>query len=139
MLIPRRKVPGLALETLDHGRFDLASEESERGTVICFYRGLHCPICSMYLGDLNRRAGDFTGRGVDIVVVSTDGLERAADSRSEWKLDNLNVAYDLSIDKAREWGLYISAGRGKILRTSCRVSASRLASAISDLTSFSAF
>ena len=38
MLIPRRKVPGLSVETLDQGRFDLASETSERGTVVCFYR-----------------------------------------------------------------------------------------------------
>ena len=39
--------------------------------------------------------------------------QRAADAKSEWKLEKLEVAYGMSIEKARELGLYISAGRGK--------------------------
>ena len=54
MLIPRQKTPDLAVDTLDHGRFDLTSEDSKRGTVICFYRGLHCPICATYLQELEK-------------------------------------------------------------------------------------
>ena len=62
MLIPRRKVPDLAVETLDHGRFDLASETSARGTVICFYRGLHCPLCAKYLVEFEKLAPEFASR-----------------------------------------------------------------------------
>ena len=44
MLIPRQKTPDLILPLLDGSTFDLGKEQTERGTVICFYRGLHCPI-----------------------------------------------------------------------------------------------
>ncbi len=44
MPIPRQKTPGLTVETLAHGTFDLASATPARGTLVCFYRGLHCPI-----------------------------------------------------------------------------------------------
>lgn len=37
MLIPRQRTPDLNLPTLGHGQFDLSTEASERGTVICIY------------------------------------------------------------------------------------------------------
>ncbi len=80
--------------------------------MIVFYRGLHCPICSMYLGGLNKLAGEFAEKGVDIVVISSDPEERAAEPKEKWRLDNLIVGHSLDLDKAREWGLYISAGKG---------------------------
>jgi len=112
-LMPREAVPSLDLPLVGGGNWALAEQNPENFTLIVFYRGRHCPICSMYLGDLNRKAADFAERGVSIVSASTDGEERATDAKSEWKLDNLKVAYDLSIENAREWGLYVSAGRGK--------------------------
>ena len=77
------------------------------------YRGQHCPICKTYLQELNRSAGKFAERGVGVLVVSTDDLERARAAREDWQLSALTVGYGLSVDKAREWGLYISSGRGK--------------------------
>ena len=65
MLIPRQKTPTLAVPTLDHGGFDLETETSERGVVICFYRGLHCPICANYLREFEKRVPDFEERGVN--------------------------------------------------------------------------
>ncbi len=113
MLMPRKKTPGLTLPTLDHGRFDLASESSERGTVICFYRGLHCPICANYLSELDRRVSDFAERGVNVVAVSSDGEERTRAMADKIENKNIRFAYDLPLDVAREWGLYISTSRGK--------------------------
>ena len=52
MLIPRQKPPNLSLPLVGGGTFDLTAEGSERGTVVCFYRGLHCPICATYLKEL---------------------------------------------------------------------------------------
>jgi peroxiredoxin len=72
MLIPRQKTPDLAVATLDHGMFDLATENSERGTVICFYRGLHCPICANYLKDLEKHTAAFAERGVATIAISSD-------------------------------------------------------------------
>ena len=77
MLIPRRKVPDLSVDTLDHGRFDLALETSGLGTVVCFYRGLHCPICERYLTEFEKRVPEIAERGVGAIAISSDDAERA--------------------------------------------------------------
>lgn len=113
MLIPRRKVPGLIVETLDHGQFDLGRESSARGTVVCFYRGLHCPICATYLTELEKRAPEFAERGVGTIAISSDDAERARGMAEKIGAKGLRIGYGLALAKAREWGLYISTGRGK--------------------------
>ena len=113
MLIPRQKTPDLTLPTLDHGTFDLASENSERGTVICFYRGLHCPICANYLTELEKRVADFAERGVTCIAVSSDGEERTRQMAEKIDAKALRFAYDLPLSVAKDWGLYISTSRGK--------------------------
>lgn len=113
MLIPRQKTPNLTLSTLDGTKFDLASENSARGTVICFYRGLHCPICANYLKELEKRVGDFAERGVTCIAVSSDGEERTRDMAEKIDAKDLRFGYDLPLSVARDWGLYISTSRGK--------------------------
>ncbi|MEL6465726.1 MAG: peroxiredoxin-like family protein [Pseudomonadota bacterium] len=113
MLLPRQKTPDLILPTLDHGTFDLSKEASERGTVICFYRGLHCPICAIYLTELGKRVADFAERGVGTIAISSDGEERTRAMSDKIENGGLRFAYDLSLTKAKEWGLYISTSRGK--------------------------
>lgn len=113
MLLPRKKTPDLALQTLDHGSFDLSTDVSERGTVICFYRGLHCPICATYLTEFQTRVSDFAERGVATNAISSDGEERTRAMADKIGADTLRFAYDLPLAKAREWGLYISTSRGK--------------------------
>ena len=111
-LIPRQPVPALNVATVGGGTWSLADQSPENFTMVVFYRGLHCPICSKYLGDLNNRAADFEAKGVSIVVLSSDSQERAETAKAEWGLDNLTVGYGVSLETAREWGLYISAGIG---------------------------
>ncbi|MEM9228917.1 MAG: peroxiredoxin-like family protein [Pseudomonadota bacterium] len=113
MLTPRQKTPDLQLPTLDHGSFDLASDGSERGTVICFYRGLHCPICANYLTEMEKRVDDFAERGVKTIAISSDGEERARAMADKISASKLRFAYNLSLSAARDWGLYISTSRGK--------------------------
>lgn len=113
MLIPRQKTPNLNLPILTGETFDLSTEVSERGTIICFYRGLHCPICATYLKELDRLTPEFAARGVTTIAASSDGLERAQGMADKIEAQNLRIAYDLSLPKAREWGLYISTSRGK--------------------------
>lgn len=113
MLIPRQKTPDLKLPTLDHGDFDLSAEQSVRGAVICFYRGLHCPICATYLTEFQKRVADFSERGVATIAISSDGEERTRAMADKIGADTLRFAYDLPLENAREWGLYISTSRGK--------------------------
>jgi len=113
MLMPRQKTPGLSVETIAHGTFDLSSEQTERGTVVCFYRGLHCPICANYLGELEKLTPAFAEHGVTTIAISSDVRERGQDMAEKLNAKNLRIGYGLSLDKAKEWGLYISTSRGK--------------------------
>lgn len=112
-LIPRQKVPDLAFETLDGDLFELSARAPERFTMLVFYRGLHCAVCNTYMRELDKLYGEFTRRGIEAVAVSSDSWERAAETKQKWGLENVPVGYGVSIEKAREWGLYISASRGK--------------------------
>ena len=113
MLMPRQKTPSLAVQTLDHGGFDLSGENNKVGTLVCFYRGFHCPICAKYLAELERLAPKFAERGVGVVAISSDGEERARMMADKIEAKNLRIGFDLSLTKAREWGLFISTSRGK--------------------------
>ena len=112
-LYPRQPVPALAVATVGGGTWSLAGQSPESFTMVVFYRGLHCPICSAYLGDLEKKLGDFEDKGVSVVAISSDSEARAAEAKEKWGLAKLAVGYGLDLDKAREWGLYISTGRGK--------------------------
>ncbi len=111
-LTPRLPVPALAVPTLDGTTWALAEQKPDTFTMIVFYRGLHCPICKPYLRDLDRKLAEFEARGVTAIAVSSDSEERARRARDEWELDRLPIGFGLSIDKGREWGLYVSSSRG---------------------------
>lgn len=113
MIVPRQKAPELIIETLDHGRFNLATEKPERLTLVCFYRGLHCPVCANYLKELERLTPAFAQRGVETIAISSDGELRARQMVEKIAAKNLRVGYGLELSAAREWGLYISTSRGK--------------------------
>ncbi len=113
MLKTRQPMPELSFPMLEGDAWTLSERKPEQLSMVVAYRGAHCPVCSNYLKDLNDRVGEFTKRGVDVVAVSSDGKERAMAAKTDWGLGNLPIAYGLSIDKARELGLYISTSRGK--------------------------
>jgi peroxiredoxin len=113
MLIPREPVPALAVETVSHGRFDLADDIPQRFTLVVFYRGLHCPICTKYLTELNRLLAEYQQRGVSVIAISGDSADRAAQMAQKVASNGLRIGHGLSLSAARDWGLYLSAGRGK--------------------------
>jgi alkyl hydroperoxide reductase subunit AhpC len=109
---PRQPVPELEFDTLRGGRWSLAAQAPQHFTMVVFYRGLHCPVCRRYLTELNGMIGEFDKRGIVTVVTSTDSRERAEQASTQWGMPNLNVGYGVPIEKAREWGLYVSTSRG---------------------------
>jgi peroxiredoxin len=111
-LKPRQSVPVLEADTLGGGRWKLAEQKPQNFSMIVFYRGLHCPVCRKYTGELNGLIEDFNKRGVSTLVVSTDTKERAEQAKTQWGLPDLTIGYGVSIEKAREWGLYVSTSRG---------------------------
>ena len=111
-LFPRRPVPALECETVGGDPWRLSDQAPEHFTMVVFYRGLHCPICSAYLKQLHELLPDFSKRGVEVVAVSSDEAERATRTKAEWGLPNLTIGFGLDLVKAREWGLYVSTSRG---------------------------
>jgi peroxiredoxin len=111
-LLPRTKVPALSVPTVAGRTWVLSEQKPQRFTLIVFYRGLHCPVCRGYLGELVELLPEFRARGVEVVAVSSDVEERARRTAAEWQLGDLTVGYGLGLDAARTWGLFISTSRG---------------------------
>jgi peroxiredoxin len=105
---PRQPAPPLEVQLLDGGTWRLKDATPDNFAMIVFYRGLHCPICKTYLGDLESKLPEFSKRGVEVIAVSTDSRERAERAKAEWGLDNLRIGCELSVAGARQWDLFIS-------------------------------
>lgn len=99
--------PNISLQTLSGKPLVLGQPPQGQWQLLVVYRGLHCPICKKYLGQLNDMKADFDKMNVQIVAVSTDPEEKAKKFAAELGLD-FEVAYGLSIEQARDLGLYIS-------------------------------
>ena len=112
VLKPRQPVPALDVETLQ-GSWSMTKQAPKNFTMLVFYRGLHCTICTKYLKDLDRLAEDFAKAGVIILALSCDDKERAFEAQSNWDLQNISLGYGVTTEQAQSWGLHRSAGRGK--------------------------
>ena len=110
--MPLRPVPDLDLPLVGGGRFVLASIEPDLFTMLIFYRGYHCSLCRNQLDDLKSKLGVLAELGVAPVAISMDSEERARKSHEEWGLDGIALAYGMSEDTARLFGLYISCAIG---------------------------
>ncbi|TBB21302.1 AhpC/TSA family protein [Rhizobium ruizarguesonis] len=113
MLVPRTLAPNLTIKTVQHGEFDLKRENPSLMTLVCFYRGLHCPVCGNYLKELERTTSALVERGVSTIAISSDGEDRARQMADKIGAHHLRIGYGLPLTVARQWGLYISSSRGK--------------------------
>ncbi len=111
-IMPRRPVPALDVPQLAGGRMQLQAGRASHFSLLVFYRGYHCPLCRVYLTELNRLHDDFVQRGVEVLVLSSDTEERARRAKVEWSLDRLEMGYGLTMAQARTWGLFVSTSRG---------------------------
>lgn len=84
-----------------------------RLTCVVFCRGLHCPICAKYLLELERVAREFASRGMQVVAISSDDADRGRHMAAKVNTSAVKFGYGMSLKAAPEWGLYISASRGK--------------------------
>jgi len=106
-LMPRRPVPTLAVPTTAGDTWSITERRPEHFAMIVVYRGLHCPICSGYLKDLDNKLDHFTRRGVEVIALSSDPAERADAAKRDWQLERLTLGYGLGLDTARQWGLFL--------------------------------
>ncbi|MEO0989787.1 MAG: peroxiredoxin-like family protein [Pseudomonadota bacterium] len=106
--MPGSNAPALNLPLAGGGTYDLSAQSPDAATMVIFYRGYHCPVCKDYLAKVTAKAGEFAEKGMPIVLVSMDEEERAKKAKEEWGLQDLDVAYGLTEDQARAWGLYVT-------------------------------
>ncbi|MGZ0655399.1 redoxin domain-containing protein [Coraliomargarita sp. W4R72] len=109
-LIPQKNAPKLTLSRLEGEDWSLVNQHPENFQLLIFYRGAHCPICKSYLEKLNHLIGDATELGIAVFVASGDNEQRARKSRNEWKIDNIDLGYGMSVEQMKAWGLYLSNG-----------------------------
>ncbi|NBW78289.1 MAG: AhpC/TSA family protein [Betaproteobacteria bacterium] len=112
-LMPRQAVPSLDLPLTAGGRYKSGQGAGERFDLLVFYRGLHCPICAKYLLELERLGEDFQQRGVRLIAISSDDASRGNAMAEKVQAHRVEFAYGLDLAMARQWGLYISASKGK--------------------------
>ncbi|HLX81730.1 MAG TPA: redoxin domain-containing protein, partial [Burkholderiales bacterium] len=73
-----RVIPGDTMPAIDArlvsksagggGRWALAREKSVKLSLLAFYRGIFCPICRVWVADLDRLVPDFEQRGVSVIA-----------------------------------------------------------------------
>jgi peroxiredoxin len=107
-LTPGTPAPALSLPLVGGGIWDLSAQTPDAVTMIVVYRGYHCPLCKDYLAKLDALTPAFEDAGVSVVAVSMDGEERSGKVRDEWGVSATPIAYGMSEETARSWGLWIS-------------------------------
>jgi peroxiredoxin len=107
---PTQPAPDLTVPLLRGGRYRLSDQRPRLFTMVVFFRGLHCPVCRAQLSELERRLDEVEERDIDVIAVSGETLERTTQLAQEWKLERLNLAYGLTEEQMRAWGLFISRG-----------------------------
>ena len=107
---PTQPAPDLTVPLLRGGTYRLADQRPGTFTMVVFFRGLHCPVCRAQLGELERRLGEFVQRGIEVIAVSGETRERTTQLAQEWRLEHLPLAYGLTEDQMRAWGLFVSHG-----------------------------
>jgi len=115
---PSQTAPTLSLPTLSGETFTLANRNPDKFTIVVFYRGLHCPLCSSHLKEIEERLDAVTAAGMEIVAVSMDDQAKASETSKRVAASlstpavelKATIAYGLTEDAARSWGLYISKG-----------------------------
>ena len=107
-IIPGKKAPSLNIETISGNTWSLDKHLNKSKCMIVFYRGLHCPVCSVFLKQIESQLLEYKKSNTEVIAVSMDNKEKALKVKSDWSIKNLNIAYGLSEENARNWGLYIS-------------------------------
>jgi peroxiredoxin len=81
--------------------------KKENWQLIFVYRGLHFPLCKIYLQKIESLKDKFLAKGAEVVAISGDSKDKAMKMVESAKL-SIPVAYSLSIQQMKKLGLYIS-------------------------------
>ena len=101
-VIPGDTMPAIDARLAGGGRWALAREKADKLALLAFYRGIFCPVCRTWLGELDRLLPEFYQRGVSVIALSCDKKDAAERAVKEWGLQRLRVGFNLAPDDARQ-------------------------------------
>jgi len=105
--------PNITLPVFGGGETHLATPDSPFDwRLVVVYRGVHCPLCTRYLNELEKHKKEFNELGVDIVAVSAD-REALVNQHSKQLEVTFPIAYGLTVEQMTSLGLYISTPRSE--------------------------
>lgn len=82
-----QQAPAFTAPTHDGGQISLAQLYQQGPVVLIFYRGAWCPYCNLHLQAFQSRIQDFKALGAQVVAVSVDKPEYAAEAAQKGNLD----------------------------------------------------
>lgn len=110
-LRPGSKAPTDTLPVLSGGERSLfVPRDGYDWMLAVVYRGKHCPLCTGYLKQWDAKLDELKELGVDFLALSSDSKERAEAQIAEVD-PKYDVAYGLSVDQMKAFGLYVSGPR----------------------------
>ncbi|MDB2438233.1 AhpC/TSA family protein [Hellea sp.] len=111
LLIPKIGVPNLIVPTVGGKTFSISEARPKNFQIVVFYRGLHCPKCKTQLQEIEENFDALKAQGLDVIAISMDNKARAEKTQKDWEIKHLPIGYDLSLETARMYGLFISDQR----------------------------
>ena len=111
-LLPGQRLPALNARLSTGEPWTLADESAAKLALVVFYRGFFCPVCRVWVSDLDKAVPEFEKRGYSVIALTCDDAVNVTKARAAWGIKNLRMAGELDPDHARQAGLYISEGRG---------------------------
>ena len=103
-------VPAITVDKVGGGKVTIGGARPGWQLVVV-YRGKHCPICRVQLGQFAEKLDELTKLGVEVVAISMDDADRAKVVHEEWDTGDLRLGYGLSEADARALGLFLSDKR----------------------------
>jgi len=103
------EIPDFEVNLLAGGVWRSRELVAGRFTLLNIYRGKWCHQCARHLKELDLLVPEFASREVAVVAVSADTRQRALEFYEKLGLQNLRVGYEITIDKARQLGVFVSS------------------------------
>ena len=90
------KIPSLEVNTLNDTLWSIDDYLDKAKYMIVFYRGLHCPVCSDFLKQIDNQLLEYKNSNTEVIAISMDTKETVIKAESTWGIANLNIAYGLT-------------------------------------------
>lgn len=108
VLSPGQAFPVISVPTLGGKETKLYElSGSKDWKLVIVYRGLHCPLCTRYLTELDNALDQLRLLNVNLIAVSADNKSQANEHMAQVN-PRFDIGYDLSIPQMEELGLFIS-------------------------------